>query len=62
MLHWYKEEKTFRWESRKSGWFLEVSWWHIQFWTPKVMYSFAWWSPFTHKLLIQVMGIKRSPS
>jgi len=55
MLHWYKEEKAFRWQ-RKGGWFLEVSWWRIQFWTPKIMYCFSWWNPFTHKLLIQMNG------
>lgn len=53
MFHWYKKEKTFRWRTKESDWFLEVSWWHIQFWTPKTMHWFSWWNPCTHKFLIQ---------
>ena len=39
---------------RKSGWFIEIKYWGIDFWTPKTMYFFGWWNPFTHRILISL--------
>lgn len=38
--------------SNKKGWLLKVRYWGINFWTPKKMYFFGWWNPFTRKVLI----------
>jgi len=38
--------------SNKKGWYLKIRYWGISFCTPRKMYFFGWWNPFTKRILI----------